>query len=164
MASSGFKKMMSRFEVDLVPPEGTSWLKHQIEISQPNMMVTLAFNQPTISHEYARRVLAKFFENLDRKLSGKYYWERPDDRIQGWAIPEKWESNPHFHCALRIPLYAINKFPYRAEKFWRGKTSKTIDIQKIYNLHGAIEYITKSANDPRHFENVLQLNELWRRK
>ncbi len=163
MASSRFKELMSRLSVPLVHPEGVEWIRQEIEKLRPNYAVTFAFNKPGISHEYARRVVTNYFQNLDRKLSGKYYWQRPSDRIDGYLIPEKWDRNPHFHALLWVPPHAINKFEYRATKFWKQNSSHTINIQQINDLTGAINYATKSIRDQRNFDNFLRLPELWKR-
>lgn len=128
----------------------------------PTHIAFYAFNQGAISHEYGRRALELYFKNLQRKIAGKYYWQRPEDWIRGIAIPETWYRNSHYNCYLWVPPHLINRFESRAERFWRRETSKTARVRRIFDLEGALNYGLKSVEDPNHYNNIVFLSDLLR--
>lgn len=122
--------------------------------------VTLTLNEPgdgthLSAERTARRMtrlLREWDARMNRKLIGRDWLHRPDNRIFGFYGPEKISANPHWHGLVHF---------FGADNAERERQSKVFDdnITPIWNrvapagtvesvfpadLEGAVSYVAKS--------------------
>ena len=70
-----------------------------------------------------------------------------EERTFAFAFPENRRSNMHFHMPVRVeksPRPSTAEFERAVEAAWRGRVkSGTVDVQRMYDRHGAIRYSIK---------------------
>jgi hypothetical protein len=66
--------------------------------------LTLTYNEDNVSRERIKRDLQGLHAHIDRHLLGRRFNKRPAlERSQVWAVIEKIETRPHFHCGWKLP-------------------------------------------------------------
>jgi hypothetical protein len=89
---------------------------------------------------------------MNRRIVGKQWLRRPDERIFSLYVLEEPGSNPHWHAFIRLEPPEPDRWPTQARKLheyaghdWRKLIrSGTIDIQPITRTPELLErYFTK---------------------
>ena len=132
--------------------------------------VTLAFNEPMVGKERMRQKLKAWDARVNRRLLGKRWRKKTDERLNWLAIPEKQESNPHWHLLVQILPEQFSEFEEREflfgfdailETTWRMIVpSGTVDVQPVENKR-VQSYITKQLNLPQNYEDFVVYREFF---
>jgi len=142
-----------------------------------DFFVTAIFNKLELSHRIAKGKLKRFHAVLDRKLIGKRWSQKPDQRTQFIAVPEIKCGKLHYHMLVAIPDQGSHeKFKLYAPKLFRTKISVggSLDIDPIQSDtgHGKVaDYMTKVCYQEEAIENYVLSSEFvssrcareWRR-
>lgn len=128
----------------------------------PNLFVTFAFNR-WVSMDEAQRTFEEFHQRIDRKLLGRSYFDRPDDRTVYIATIEKPDTNIHIHALFRMTPEQAVRFGSIAPDIWTKLVAAgNLDIQSVRDTEGAARYVTKALRPetsdrlltPPHKENA----------
>lgn len=111
--------------------------------SDPDLFITFAFNR-MISMDEAQTTFEKFHGHLDRKLVGRAFLRRPDERTSYIATIEKPDTNIHIHALFKMTDIQKLRFCMIADGLW-AKLVKggNLDIQAVHCAEGVAGYITK---------------------
>src|SRR5690242_8304865 len=100
-----------------------------------DFFVTANFNKPELSHKTAKAKLNHFHAVLDRKLLGKNWSQKPDQRTRFIAVPETKCGKLHYHMLVTIPAQGNHeRFQQFAPKLFRTKhisVGGSFDIQPL---------------------------------
>lgn len=109
----------------------------------PDLFVTFAFNR-TISMDEAQATFEKFHGHLDRKLVGRAFLRRPDERTRYIATVEKPDTNIHIHALFKMTDIQKLRFCLIADGLWAELVKGgNLDIQAVHLVKGVAGYITK---------------------
>lgn len=131
----------------------------------PNLFVTFAFNR-WMSMDEAQRTFEEFHQRVDRKLLGRSYFARPDDRTVYIATIEKPDTNIHVHALFRMTSEQAARFGAFAPDIWMKLIAAgNLDIQSVHDAEGAARYVTKALRPetserlltPPHKETVVKI-------
>lgn len=94
---------------------------------------------------------------VNRRVLGRRWCSKPDDRMVANAFLENSRTNAHWHLALLPPVTSgFCEFePVMTAEWKRLEPNGTVDIAPIYDSKKLSEYITKKLGDPEcweHFE------------
>lgn len=126
----------------------------------PDLFVTFVFNRG-VSMDEAQAIFEKFHGHLDRKLIGRAFLRRPNDRTDYIATVEKPDANIHIHALFKMTPIQKLRFCLIADGIWEGLVKGgNLDIQTVYGAEGVADYITKELRPetsdrlllPRHKE------------
>ncbi|GBH29362.1 hypothetical protein [Sphingobium xenophagum] len=132
---------------------------------EPDLFVTFAFNR-WISMDEAQRTFEEFHARLDRKLLGRSYMTRPDERTDYRATIEKIDTNIHIHALFRMTAEQKSRFVVEAPSIWKKLfEAGNLNIKPIYHSEGAARYITKELRPetsdrmllPKHKEKKINI-------
>lgn len=145
----------------------TAW-KHTLRdaYKEPNVFLTMNFNRQ-IGFERMNAYAKAFFARADRRIIGRNFIKRPEERIDCIGVIESPDTNPHIHWFGLLPVPALND--YTADIYSEGFTrefkavvpSGTIDVRPVWNKRRLSGYISKQL---RHFERsdrVLFTRDYW---
>ncbi len=131
--------------------------------------ITLALNDPMASVGRARRLLRDWDARMNRKLLGKRWHRKPDERMNWIAFLESPRDNPHWHLLVQLldgqeAAYEATRgetFSSRARVIWRELSrSGTFDCQCIED-GGVKTYVTKQLRNPETWENHVIFREFF---
>ncbi|MBA4781328.1 hypothetical protein [Blastomonas sp.] len=131
----------------------------------PDLFVTFVFNR-WITMDEAQRTFEEFHCRLDRKLLGRSFIERPDERTDYRATIEKPDTNIHIHALFRMTAEQKSRFSVEAPAIWTKLVEAgSLDIQPVHHSEGVAQYITKELRPetsdrillPRHKERKLNI-------
>lgn len=143
------------------------WLK-----SWPyHRFVTLTFNDarylPASGDRSAhvpklRERLKNWDARMNHAILGRH-WATSPDRMFCFYFPEKIDTNPHWHGAIRFFADDLAELERQAKLFdsyaavWWSKLvpSGTVDIQPIYSVDGLLPYLVKAQWDVLNFDNLI---------
>ena len=118
-------------------------VQEMIENFQPNVFITLAFNQDT-SLNAAHSALKEFHKRFDKKVLGHKYSFDPKCRSFYIGVIENPTSNLHFHLVLKIPVNRLGVARDLTDRLWRGVISSgTTAFKETYDLPGLGRYMAK---------------------
>lgn len=124
--------------------------------------VTFAFNQP-VTLEMARERFGKFLQYLDRKFLGPQYSRKIDERTFAIAIAENISSNIHLHAIFALDDKYHGSFSDIANTIWADLfPAGDLKIEPIYDLKGAVAYMTKHARNQNVFDSQILSSEFHR--
>lgn len=110
---------------------------------EPDLFVTFAFNR-WVSIDEAQRTFEEFHGRLDRKLLGRSYMNRPDERTVYIATVEKPDTNIHIHALFRMTAEQKAHFGELAPAIWKKLIEAgNLDIKPVHYAEGAARYVTK---------------------
>ena len=110
----------------------------------PDLFVTFAFNR-WVSMDEAQRTFEEFQQRIDRKLLGRSFIARPDERIAYIATIEKPDTNIHIHALFRMTQEQKARFAEIAPGIWKKLVEAgNLDIQPVHHAEGAARYVTKA--------------------
>lgn len=130
---------------------------------EPDLFVTFVFNR-WISTDEAQRTFEEFHGRLDRKLLGRSFIERPDERTDYRATIEKPDTNIHIHALFKMTAEQKLRFCVEAPAIWTKLVEAgNLDIKPVYFSEGAARYVTKELRPetsdrillPRHKEKKI---------
>ncbi|HTI66231.1 MAG TPA: hypothetical protein VL460_01650 [Caulobacteraceae bacterium] len=130
-----------------------------------NIAMTLNFNRP-VSLANARSAIGECFGKVDRKLLGRRFTRRRNDRTTGVFMFEHLKSNLHAHGLLRVQHARLERF---SEMFpptqrglwsdvWAGGSQWTTDAA---NPAGFAFYIAKEQHASSAPETMLFLEDFF---
>jgi hypothetical protein len=115
--------------------------------------VTLATNAGAFKPEKMRQKLKDRDARVNRRLCGKRYRKKPDERILWIAFPEKLDVNAHWHLLLNVlpeQLEALDERPDREPfdqelgRAWCSIVpSGSVSVQPIRSAPAVVDYVTK---------------------
>lgn len=109
----------------------------------PDLFVTFVFNR-WISMDEATRTFEEFHGRLDRKLLGRSYIDRPDERTEYIATIEKPDANIHIHALFKMSPEQKERFGELAPPIWTKLVKAgNLDVKQVYCPEGAARYVTK---------------------
>lgn len=109
----------------------------------PDLFVTFVFNR-SISMDEAQAMFEKFHGHLDRKLVGRAFLRRPNERTQYIATVEKPDTNIHIHALFKMTVVQKLRFCLISSCIWEGLAKGgNLDIQAVHGAEGVANYITK---------------------
>jgi hypothetical protein len=139
--------------------------------------VTLTLNEPgtgvsrSISSTAAhmRERLYQFDARMNRRLLGKDWQRRPDNRIFYFFAPEKLAQNPHWHGVVYFYGAVGDElkrqeaiFDRRAPSIWKDLAPKgSVDVKAIDDLPGGIGYIAKMQWLRVNYDHCIFPDEFW---
>lgn len=167
----------------------TMTLAHQDRIRTPvalrewlsqwpfSRFVTLTLNEPgmgalrqaetTASHMRDR--LYQFDARMNRKLIGRDWQKRPDNRMFHFFAPEKLTTNPHWHGV--VGFYKAHGDELRRQEkifdrhtgnIWGDLVPKgSTDVKPINDLPGGIDYVAKTLSIQVNFDHCIFQDEFW---
>ena len=110
----------------------------------PDLFVTFAFNR-WVSMDEAQRTFEEFHQRLDRKLLGRSFLDRAEDRTLYIATIEKPDTNIHVHALFRMTPEQATRFGEIAPSIWKKLIEAgNLDIQPVHHAEGAARYVTKA--------------------
>ena len=131
-----------------------------------DFFVTANFNKPELSHITAKGKLKHFHAVLDRKLLGKNWSQKHDQRARFIAVPEIKCGMLHYHMLLAIPDPGNHeRFRCDAPKLFRTKQISiggSLDIHPVQSDtdHRRIaNYLTKDCYQKASRENYVLSSE-----
>ncbi|MGQ2943703.1 MAG: hypothetical protein ACT6Q7_18615 [Blastomonas fulva] len=132
---------------------------------EPELFVTFVFNR-WICMDEAQRTFEEFHCRLDRKLLGRSFIERPDERTDYRATIEKPDTNIHVHALFKMTVEQKERFGVEAPAIWAKLVEAgNLNIKPIHNSEGAARYITKELRPetsdrmllPKHKETKINI-------
>lgn len=139
--------------------------------------VTLTLNEPGMGLSYnitktashMRDRLYHFDARMNRKLLGKDWQRRPDNRMLHFFAPEKLANNPHWHGV--VCFYGAEGdelirqetiFDRFASSIWSDLVPKgSADVKVINDLPEVINYIAKSQRLRENYDHCIFPDEFW---
>lgn len=139
--------------------------------------VTLTLNSPgmgkvetiaaTASHMRDR--LYQFDARMNRKLIGRDWQRRPDNRMFHFFAPEKLATNPHWHGLVYFfgaqgseLRRQEDMFDRHADSIWSDLVPKgSADVKAIYDLPGGVDYVAKSLPSLLNWDYCIFPDEFW---
>ncbi len=120
----------------------------------PDLFVTFVFNRWR-SIDEAVRTFEEFHGRLDKKLLGRSYMDRPDERTEYIATIEKPDTNIHIHALFKMTAEQRARFAEIAVPIWGQLVEAgNLDIKPVYCPEGAARYVTKELR-PETSERLL---------
>lgn len=151
----------------------SSWLQHW----NFTRLVTLTFNQPGDGMHHAidgtaafmRDRLYHFDARMNRRLIGRDWQRRPDNRMFHFFAPEKIQANPHWHglvCFYRAAGEELSRqhaiFDRHAKTIWGELAPKgTLDVKPVDDLLGGIDYVAKSLQTRVNWDHCIFPDQFW---
>ena len=147
--------------------------------------ITLSTNDTAYSEKMARAKLQEWHRRMNHHTAGRH-WQKQTDRCNVWmAFAEGLKSERHwhilFHLSDDLPAYraeAMNwghlddtgRFvgnrtnfkclPCAVERRWKKIVwSGSTNVQRIYSLAGAVDYVTKELTDPNNLALFIHSSE-----
>ncbi|MBX9882868.1 MAG: hypothetical protein K2X73_12935 [Sphingomonas sp.] len=109
----------------------------------PDLFVTFVFNR-WISMDEAQRTFEEFHGRFDKKLLGRSYMDRPDERTTYIATIEKPDTNIHIHALFKMTAEQKERFGEIAVPIWKKLVKAgNLDIKPVHCPEGAARYVTK---------------------
>jgi hypothetical protein len=131
--------------------------------------ITLAPNDPMLRPAGARRLLRGWDARMNRKLLGKRWRRKTNERLNWIAFLESPRANPHWHLLVQLldgqevgyEKARGETFSSRARVTWRElKPSGTFDRKDIEDPY-VKTYVTKQLADPDAWENFVVFWEFF---
>lgn len=141
-----------------------------------HLFVTLQFNDArNLSLDRAsgvRRIRGRLREwdaRIARETVGRHWSSSPDRPFSIW-VPEKVESNPHWHGLVRIftddpdwRVKQVRKIVLEGPSVWRKLVpSGTCEILPVVDQPGVVGYLAKSLPYNVNYEHVIYPDEFFR--
>lgn len=139
--------------------------------------VTLTLNEPGMGSLGSaaatalrmRERLYQFDARMNRKLIGREWQRRPDNRMWHFFAPEKLSVNPHWHGLVGFHRAEGDELRRQEEMFdqeapfiWRSLVHKgSVDVKPINDLPGGIEYVAKSLSMTVNWDHCIFPDEFW---
>ncbi|SDR49874.1 hypothetical protein SAMN05519103_04010 [Rhizobiales bacterium GAS113] len=141
-----------------------SWL----ETGRFDFFVGLAINDQSVGPRRARDLVREWNARMDRRIVGKQWLRRPDERMFALHVLEKPGSNPHWHSLIRLEPPEPDRWPVQARKLqeyaeleWRKLIkSGTVDVQQITRTPEFVaRYIAKELAGEIQFREFILPDE-----
>ncbi len=131
--------------------------------------ITLALNDPMASVGRARRLLRDWDARMNRKLLGKRWHRKPDERMNWIAFLETPWDNPHWHLLVQLldgqeAAYEETRgeeFFWCAERIWTELKPAGTLVAKDIDDPWVKNYVTKQLVDPLTWENFVIFREFF---
>ena len=81
-----------------------------------DFFVGLAINDIAVGPRRARELVREWNGRMDRRIVGKQWLKRPDERIFSLYVLEKPGSNPHWHAFIRLEPPEPDRWSIQARK------------------------------------------------
>lgn len=139
---------------------------------RPHAFITLTINRGARRLESMKENLAKWAYYCDGRLNNKSRRISklpPDRRLQGCFVPEKQDTNAHWHGLIKFPEASLSnkvkamQLPSLINHCWRGLVGSGNGIlTSIFEAEGAAGYCLKEHYTGTDFYGSLtELSDFW---
>ena len=142
----------------------TAWLENW----KFDKFFTLATNK-SVAPAIMRDRLREWDGRMNRKIVGREWSERIEDRMFSFYFLEKPVTNSHWHGLVRFfgddGLRAKQQliFDDQIEKLWRKLVpTGTVEVRQVYDQAGANEYVAKELYHELQYTQMVTPDELER--
>ena len=130
-----------------------------LEKQEVTHFVTLTFNRTVLLH-VGRRKFGEFLARMDKRLLGRSWLKKTNQRVFAVAFPENIMYNTHYHAAFRVAPEHTDRFAAIADQLWRDLVlGGDCDVQPTWDLKGLVTYVTKQARREPVYENMVVSTE-----
>lgn len=112
--------------------------------------ITFVYNKNSVSLAMGAELLRVFHQRVDEKrLGGRYYQYREEDRLRFRVVPEKWDTHPHCHGIIRLDADKMTSEELEAhikdlEAIWREIIpGGSLKITPLHDPEGWVKYASK---------------------
>jgi hypothetical protein len=143
-------------------------IRQWVSTLQWTHFVTLQFNDPMRRIDQMRKSLFHWDACCNKRLLGKRWRAKPDERLLWIAFAEKMADYPHWHLVLQVLPDQIDAFAngsldqsleeFLARRWTALGPSFTCDVQVIESI-GAVDYVTKLVGKPESLTNFVHSRE-----
>ena len=126
-------------------------------------------DQISATAAHMRDRLYHFDARMNRKLLGRDWQRRPDNRMFHFFAPEKLDTNPHWHGLVCFYGAHGNELARQEQLFdryarwiWCDLVPKgSVDVKAIDDLPGGIDYVAKSLSMRVNWDHCIIPDEFW---